>query len=105
MNFNNILKSSGIAQNHEGATAYELTPEMGLYTAVVTMALQDKFYEAADAQVDRVAQLIRCKVLGVVRDLVVGVCRILRVVEDNLVHSVVFRAHDQPLLIGVRPIG
>lgn len=58
MNFNNILKSSGITQNHEGATAYELTPEMELYTAVVTMALQDKFYETANGQVDRIARLI-----------------------------------------------
>lgn len=58
MNFNNILKNSGIAQNHEGATANRLIPEMELYTAVVTMALQDKFYETANEQVDRIAKLI-----------------------------------------------
>lgn len=58
MNFNSILKNSGRAQNHEGATAYELTPEMELYTAVVTMALQDKFYETANEQVNRIARLI-----------------------------------------------
>lgn len=59
MNFNNLQKKSCLPRNHEGASAYGLTPEMELYTAVVTMALQDKFYEAADAQVDRVAKLIR----------------------------------------------
>lgn len=58
MNFNNILKISGKAQNHEGATAYKMTPEMELYTAVVTMALQDKFYETASEQICRVAMLI-----------------------------------------------
>lgn len=58
MNFNNILKNSGMTQNHEGATAYKLTPEMELYTAVVTMALQDKFYETANDQIERIAHLI-----------------------------------------------
>lgn len=59
MNFNNILKSSGMTQNHEGATAYKLTPDMELYTAVVTMALQDKFYETAYNKIYRITSLIR----------------------------------------------
>jgi len=59
MKFSTILKKLGVAQNHEGATSYQHTPEMELYTAVVTMALQDKFYETATDQVERVAQLIR----------------------------------------------
>lgn len=59
MNFNNFIKSMDIVPNHEGATSHQLTPEMELYTAVVTMALHDKFYETASEQILRIAQLIR----------------------------------------------
>lgn len=59
MKFSTTLKTVGIDLNHEGAASYQHTPEMELYTAVVTMALQDKFYETATAQIERVARLIR----------------------------------------------
>lgn len=44
--------------NYEGAGAFTLTPEMELYTAVVTCALSDKFYETASDQVNRILSLI-----------------------------------------------
>ena len=34
--------------NHEGAPAYGMSPELELYTAVVTASLNDKFYETND---------------------------------------------------------
>lgn len=59
MSYNQILKEETIVQNHEGAEAYKLTPEMELYTAVCTMALQPKFYETSKEQIDRIANLVR----------------------------------------------
>lgn len=58
MSFNVILKEEKKVQNHEGAVAYSLSPELELYTAVCTMALQPKFYETPKEQVDRVAALV-----------------------------------------------
>ena len=58
MSFNEILKVEKKVQNHESAEAYRLRPEMELYTAVCTMALQDKFYETSKEQIDRIAALV-----------------------------------------------
>lgn len=44
--------------NHEGAEAYKLSPEMELYTAVVTSSLSNKFYETAEEQINRISALI-----------------------------------------------
>lgn len=44
--------------NHEGAEAFVMTPELELYTAVVTASLDDKFYEANDERVKRIVSLI-----------------------------------------------
>ena len=44
--------------NHEGAEAFVMTPELELYTAVVTASLDDKFYEANDKRVERIVSLI-----------------------------------------------
>ena len=58
MNYNSKLKESNSLLNHEGAKAYAMTPELELYTAVVTASLSDTFYEKQDARMDRIAQLI-----------------------------------------------
>ena len=44
--------------NHEGAEAFVMTPELELYTAVVTASLSDKFYEKDDERMDRIVNLI-----------------------------------------------
>lgn len=59
MNYNSMIKEKETVMNHEGAKAYAMTPEMELYTAVVTCALSDKFYESKDGRMDRIATLIR----------------------------------------------
>lgn len=59
MNYNSIIKEKGTVMNHEGAKAYAMTPEMELYTVVVTYALSDKFYESKDGRMERIAGLIR----------------------------------------------
>ena len=43
--------------NHEGAVAYSLTPEVELYSAVVTTMLADVTYERADKHLDRIREL------------------------------------------------
>lgn len=54
-----MIKEKETVMNHEGAKAYAMTPEMELYTAVVTCALSDKFYGSKDGRMDRIATLIR----------------------------------------------
>ena len=58
MSFKSILKTASVVRNHEGAEAYSLSPELELYALVCTMALQPKFYESQDSQIDRLSQLI-----------------------------------------------
>ena len=58
MNYNSKLKESNSLLNHEGTEAYAMTPELELYTAVVTASLSDTFYEKQDARMDRIVQLI-----------------------------------------------
>ena len=59
MRFNTIKKKNvKKIKNHEGADAYLLSQEMALYTLAVTSPLQDKFYEKADKQVQRLRELI-----------------------------------------------
>ena len=59
MNYNSMIKEKETVMNHEGEKAYKMTPEMELYTAVVTSALSDKFYESNDERMERIAALIR----------------------------------------------
>lgn len=59
MNYNSMIKEKETVMNHEGAKAYAMTPEMELYTAVVTCALSDKFYGSKDGRMDRITTLIR----------------------------------------------
>ena len=56
MKFN--LKQSKKLFNHEGAPAYGMSPELELYTAVVTASLNDKFYETNDECMSRIIRLI-----------------------------------------------
>ena len=57
MNYNSKLKENNIT-NHEGAKAYAITPELELYTAVVTTSLDDSFYERGGERVNRIVELI-----------------------------------------------
>ena len=58
MKFDSILKMASLVKNHEGAQAYAMTPELELYTAVVTASLSDLFYEKRDERVERIANLV-----------------------------------------------
>ena len=40
MNYNSMLKEMKTEKNYEGAKAYAMTPELELYTAVVTADAQ-----------------------------------------------------------------
>lgn len=44
--------------NYEGAKAFTLAPQLELYTAVATASLSDKFYENADAGLNRIKALM-----------------------------------------------
>ncbi|TRW24812.1 TROVE domain-containing protein [Flavobacterium zepuense] len=58
MKFNFLSKLNNVTQNYEGAKAYKITPELELYTAVVTTGLNDSFYEAGDTRLERIKTLI-----------------------------------------------
>jgi 60 kDa SS-A/Ro ribonucleoprotein len=64
MKFNLFTKTHSNAPqitNHEGTPAYTLSPEMELYTAVVTWSLNDSFYEKDENRLLRLRQLmVRC---------------------------------------------
>ena len=59
MNYNSLIKEKGTVKNYEGAKAYAMTPEMELYTAVVTCALSDKNYESGNERMQRISELIK----------------------------------------------
>ena len=56
MNYNSMIKEKGTVKNYEGAKAYAMTPEMELYTAVVTCAMSDKYYEENDERMERICE-------------------------------------------------
>ena len=58
MRFNTKTEEEGKVKNHEGAEAFAMTPELELYTAVVTASLNDKFYETNDERMGRIVSLI-----------------------------------------------
>ena len=58
MNFSEKLKKQDVVLNHEGAEAYRMSPEMELYTAVVTAALEELNYEGGQERIDRIAGLV-----------------------------------------------
>ena len=57
MSYNSRLRKSEV-RNHEGAQAWALSPELELYTAVVTASLSDTFYEKQDKRVERITELV-----------------------------------------------
>jgi 60 kDa SS-A/Ro ribonucleoprotein len=59
MKFNKKTKSKDKVVNYEGATAYKITPELELYSAVCTASLSDKFYEKSEDYLDRIRILIK----------------------------------------------
>ena len=59
MTYNSIAKEKEIIMNYEGEKAYKMSSEMELYTAVVTSAMGDSFYESRDGRVERISELIR----------------------------------------------
>jgi hypothetical protein len=58
MKFNIFKKHQEVVSNYEGAKAYKLSPELELYSAVVTAGLSDTFYEKADTRLDRIRELM-----------------------------------------------
>ncbi len=59
MSFNSMLREQSETKNYEGAKAYALTPEMELYTAVVSTALSNNFYEDKSGRIYRIAELVK----------------------------------------------
>jgi hypothetical protein len=58
MKFNIKLRRKAPVLNYEGDKAFVLTPEMELYTAVVTTSLSNKFYEGSLERLERIRVLI-----------------------------------------------
>ncbi|MVT10032.1 TROVE domain-containing protein [Chitinophaga tropicalis] len=58
MKFNLSTNAAKGTKNYMGATAYRLTPEMELYTAVATCVVDDSYYEKQEERLDRIRQLI-----------------------------------------------
>ncbi|MCC6461545.1 MAG: TROVE domain-containing protein [Saprospiraceae bacterium] len=58
MLFNRKSTANNQVLNHEGAIAYTLTPELELYTAVATAALNETFYEGSAERLTRLRGLI-----------------------------------------------
>jgi len=53
-----MFKSMSKVVNHEGAPAYAQTPELELYTAVVTTSLSNTFYEEQGDRMNRIVELV-----------------------------------------------
>lgn len=58
MKFNLSFKAKKETTNYMGATAYKLTPEMELYTAVATCMVDDSYYEKKEDRLNRIKELI-----------------------------------------------
>ncbi|MBV7532146.1 TROVE domain-containing protein [Chitinophaga sp. sic0106] len=58
MKFNLKRKQQPAITNHAGAKAYAMTPEMELYSTVVTASLSDQFYEGSAEKLDRIRLLM-----------------------------------------------
>jgi hypothetical protein len=59
MRFNILKRKANEVSNYEAAKAWKLTPEMELYTAVVTTGLNDNFYEKGAERIARIRQLLQ----------------------------------------------
>ena len=58
MKFNLLNRKQNLTINYEGAKAWKLTPQLELYTAVVTASLSNKFYETEAKRMARIKTLI-----------------------------------------------
>lgn len=58
MKFNLLSRIKNQTLNHEGAKAFVMTPEMELYSTVVTWSLNDSFYEKNETRIERLRILI-----------------------------------------------
>ena len=59
MKFNVFKKKNQVVKNHEGAKAYGVSPELALYSAVVTTSLEPLTYETTNERLKRIKNLIR----------------------------------------------
>jgi len=57
--FNENSRGTNITTNHEGEKAYRLSPELELYSLVVSSLLSDSFYEGSDSRLGRLRGLIK----------------------------------------------
>ena len=58
MKFNLLSRNKYRILNYEGETAFKLSPEMELYSTVVTWSLNDSFYEKDEARLQRLRGLM-----------------------------------------------
>lgn len=58
MKFNVLSGAQQVTVNHEQAKAFKVSPEMELYTAVVTASLSDTFYEKEGFRLKRIIELV-----------------------------------------------
>jgi len=58
MKFNFLSRQNNVTVNHQGAKAYKMTPELELYSAVVTTGLNDSFYESGNERLEKIKMLI-----------------------------------------------
>lgn len=58
MNIAGILKKENVVVNHEGEKAFRMSPELELYTAVVTGSLEPLAYEGTSERLNRITSLI-----------------------------------------------
>ena len=58
MKFNQKTKGTNIITNHPGERAYKVSPELELYSAVVTSSLSNTFYESSGKRIERIRTLV-----------------------------------------------
>lgn len=59
MKYSELIKKERDVLNHEGESAFKMSPEMELYTAAVTSSLSCKFYESPEELIARISELVR----------------------------------------------
>lgn len=58
MSYNSIITKQSQVKNHENEQAYAVSPELELYSAVVTTLVTDGFYEKSTERLERISSLI-----------------------------------------------
>jgi hypothetical protein len=59
MKFNKSTKQKTVVENYEGEKAFVLSPELDLYSSVVTTSLSNKFYEGGEDRLKRIRALMK----------------------------------------------